>query len=61
MYGCTGFYNELQFLPLQRGSRMLRALALTSLVLGLSITASVAQAAQAAATSKAHIYLIRGG
>jgi hypothetical protein len=61
MYGYTRFYNELQFLPLQRASRMLPVLALTFLVLGLAITPSVAQAAQAAATSKVHIYLIRGG
>ena len=61
MYGYTRFYNELQFLPLQRASRMLPVLALTFLVLGLAITPSVAQAAQAAATSKVRIYLIEGG
>jgi pimeloyl-ACP methyl ester carboxylesterase len=55
---CIGFYNELPFLPQLRWSRMLRVLALTFLGLGLSI---VAGAAQASATSKVHIYLIRGG
>lgn len=60
MYNCTGFYNELQLLSQQRWSRSLRLLALTFLGAWFSIVASGAQAAQTAATSKVHIYLLRG-
>jgi hypothetical protein len=60
MYG-TGFYNEPRLLSQQRWSRSLRLLALTFLGLWFSIAPSAAQAAQVAATSKVHIYLLRGG
>lgn len=58
MYNCTGFYNELQLPSPKRRSRSLRLLVLTFLGLWFSIAAG---AAQAAATSKVHIYLLRGG
>ncbi len=61
MYDCTGFYSELQLLSQLRWSRSLRLLAVTFLALGLSITASMVRTAHAAATSKVHIFLIRGG
>ena len=60
MYDCIGFYNELRLLSQLRWSRSLRLLTLTLLAAWFSIVASGAQATQAAATSKVHIYLLRG-